>query len=626
MFKNYLLISWRNLIRNKAFSTINLLGLAVGMTCTLLIILWVQDELNYDKFQDHYSTIHRVMAHRSFDNQTGTDYSMPFPLAEAVENEIAQVEQAVVSSHTSAVNLRYRDQVYHLEGLTTSPHFLEIFSVTFIQGGENNPMTNPNAIILTESSSNAIFGDQNPLNQTVTITDLGDFKVVGIVADLPTNSSIQFDYLTSFNYNSDYIKQNQQEWSTSSWIVYVKVIPGADMVEIDKQINQIKHLHDPEDREISNYFTFPMAKWRLYSDFSQGVNTGGLIQYVRLFTVIALIILIIACVNFMNLSTARSERRAKEVGIRKTLGSLKYQLIYQFFMESLILALLAFLLALLAVKLLLPSFNQLVNKELMLDLTSPQLVLAAIIIIALTGVLAGSYPALFLSSFNTVKVLKSTVTIGKGSVRPRQMLMIFQFVISILLISATVIVYQQINMVKNRDLGYSPDNLITIPGSRDTQMSFDVIKQELLNTGRVASLTRTMSPITNIWWHLPAPNWQGKAGNTQIIFSALTTGADFTKTMGIKMLAGQDFSGTPADSSYVLLNQAAVTAMGVEDPIGLPIQIYGDYTVLGVTENVVQESPFHPVKPMIVFYKPTSSRYITVRLKQGANHNKHCPQ
>lgn len=619
MFKNYFTVSRRNLLRNKGFSAINILGLAIGMTCTMLILLWVQDEFNYDKSHEHFHRIYRIMAHRDFDNQTGTDYSMVFPLAKTIESEISQIEHAVVSSHINTVTVSYQDQVYRLDGRTTSPNFLKVFSVDFIQKAQSNPIEDPNSIVLTASAAKAIFGDQPPLNQVISISHQGDMKVTGIINDMPANSSIQFDFLKSFDYSSDYIKRYQEEWSTSSWIVFIKTTPKADIDWVNEQINEIKYLHDPGDRDISTYFSFPMSKWRLFSDFNQGVNTGGMIQYVRMFTAIAIIILIIACVNFMNLSTARSEHRAKEVGIRKTLGSHKKQLICQFFTESLMVTFLAFLMALLAVWLLLPSYNQLVDKQLVLNLGIPQLWGATLTIMVFTSVVAGSYPALFLSSFNPVKVLKSTIASGKGAIRPRQLLMIFQFIVSILLISATVIVYQQISMIRSRDLGYNQDNLITITGSEDTQKNFDVIKQELLNTGMVESLTRTMSPITNIWWHLPGPDWEGKPEDANTIFSGLNIGADFTKTMGIKMVAGRDFSGTPADSSYVLLNQSAVDEMGLEDPIGMPLQYDGDYSVLGVTENVVQESPFHPVKPMITFYKPSKSYYIGIRLLDGVN-------
>ena len=394
------------------------------------------------------------------------------------------------------------------------------------------------------------------------------------------------------------------------------------MTSIQKKINDIKYQHDPNDKKISTYFTFPMSKWRLYSDFKDGKNTGGMIEYVRMFTIIAIIILLIACVNFMNLSTARSEKRAKEVGIRKTLGSQKRQLVLQFFIESIILAFISFALSILAVYLLLPSFNSLVDKQLTLPVTQQVFWLGALVIIFFTGIVAGSYPALYLSSFNPVKVLKGTFVAGKNAVLPRHVLIVIQFVISICLISATIIVYQQIKLIKNRDMGYNPNNLITIPGSPDTQKNYDVIRQQLLQTGMINSVTRTMAPITEIWWKSPSPSWEGKPANMNIIFTGLTVDKDFSKTMGIKMIKGTDFTGTPADTSYMLLNKAAVAAMGLKNPVGMKMHYGKDYTVLGVTDNVIQESPFKPVDPMMIYYDPANSDIISVRLNNGVQPRK----
>jgi putative ABC transport system permease protein len=413
-------------------------------------------------------------------------------------------------------------------------------------------------------------------------------------------------------------------WQNSSWSVYIHVNKGANMKAVEKKINDIKQSHDEGDKKISTYFAFPMSKWRLHSDFKEGKNTGGMIEYVRLFTIIAFIILLIACVNFMNLSTARSEKRAKEVGVRKTLGSDKRQLVLQFFFESVILSFLAFVFTIAAVYLLLPSFNTLVNKSLSLDITSPLFWLVALAIIVLTGIVAGSYPALYLSSFNAVRVLKGTFLPGKKGALPRRMLVVAQFSISILLISATIIVYRQINHIKNRDIGYDPNNLIMIPTSPDTRKNFAVIKQELLNTGMINSVVRTLSPITDIWWRMPAPGWKGKPANANIIFSGLTTDVEFTKTLGIKILEGKDFSGTPSDSSAVLLNKAAVEAMGVKNPVGMQMSYENGptYTIVGITDNVIMGSPFVPVDPMMVFFDPNNTNSISIRLNQSVQPQK----
>ncbi|HEV8506991.1 MAG TPA: FtsX-like permease family protein, partial [Chitinophagaceae bacterium] len=478
------------------------------------------------------------------------------------------------------------------------------------------------SIVLTQSAAAALFGNADPINKIIKVDNDYDAKVTAIVADVPRNSTLQFDFINAFNYSNAYLKEMMNNWQNSSWDVYIQPNPGTNMTRLQKNINEIKYQHDPKDKKISTYFAFPMNKWRLYSDFKDGKNTGGMIEYVRLFTVIALIILLIACVNFMNLSTARSEKRAKEVGVRKTLGSVKKQLILQFISESMILAFVALLVSIGIVYLLLPSFNTLVNKHLSLNLSLPVSWFEAVAIILITGIVAGSYPAMYLSSFNPVRVLKGTFLAGKGAALPRRILVVAQFVISILLISATIIVYRQIQHIKNRETGYDPNNLIMIGATADTQKNYPVIKQELLNTGLISSVTRTLSPITDIWWRSPGPDYDGKPANQSIIFSGESSDIDFTKTMGIKILQGKDFSGTPADSTSMLLNKAAVEAMGLKNPVGMQMRYGGTFTVIGVTDNVVMGSPFEPVDPMMVFFDPGGASSISVRLKSAVHPQK----
>ncbi len=393
---------------------------------------------------------------------------------------------------------------------------------------------------------------------------------------------------------------------------------------LEKNINDIQNQHNPGDKKLSTYFAFPMEKWRLFNEFKEGKNTGGMIEYVRLFTIIAFIILLIACVNFMNLSTARSEKRAKEVGIRKTLGSGKKQLVLQFFFESLILTLIAFLFSLGLVYLLLPSFNTLVNKHLGLPVLEPGFWLGALAVILFTGIVAGSYPALYLSSFNPVKVLKGTFLPGKAAILPRRILVVGQFGMSILLISATIIIYQQIQHTKDRHLGYDPNNLIRISASPDIKKNFAVIKQELLNTGMVSSLTRMLSPVTDIWAREPGPDYNGKPADQSILFTVQTADVDFAKTLGIKILQGRDFSGTPADSTAIVLNKAAVEALGIKNPIGMQLRNSNGtpHTVIGVTDNVIMDSPFEPVDPMVIYYDQKQANSINIRLNQSVQPQK----
>ena len=624
MIRNYFKTAWRNLFMNRGFSLINILGLTIGMVCSILILLWVQDELNYNKSQKHYNNIYQVMANRDFNNQIFTDPNMVLPLALAVQTNIPQVKYAVVTTHEQETYLANGDNKLKKQGFTVSDHFFDMFTTKFIEGNAATALSDPSSIVLSQSAAKALFGDEDPLNKVLKTDNHQNVKVTAVVADMPANTTLNFDFIRPFNYSDSDTKRSMTQWVNSSWQVFVQKLPSAKIASIEKSINEIKYQHDPSDKKLSTYFAFPMSKWRLYSDFKDGKNTGGMIEYVRMFSIIAIIILLIACVNFMNLSTARSEKRAKEVGIRKTLGSQKRQLVLQFFIESTILAFVSFVLSILAVYLLLPAFNNLVDKHLNLHIAQPLFWLGAIGIILFTGIVAGSYPALYLSSFNPVKVLKGTFVGRKKAVLPRHILIVVQFVISILLISATIIVYQQIKLIRNRDMGYNPNNLIAIPGSDDTQKNYDVIKQELLRTGLVNSITRTMSPITEIWWKSPGPSYAGKPEDQNIIFTGQNTGKDFAKTMGIKMLAGSDFSGTPVDSSSMLLNKAAVDAMGLKDPVGMKMH-YGrgkDYTVIGVTDNVIMESPFKPVDPMMIFYDPNNSGEISVRLNKGVHPQK----
>lgn len=618
MLKNYFKIAWRNLFRNKGFSLTNILGLTIGITCTIFILLWVQDEVTYNKFHKNYNNIYQVMANRDFNNTVFTDPNMVLPLASSLQKTYPQIKNAVVTTQGESHIFSTGDNKIKKTGLTVGGNFFDMFSWKFIRGNAATALSDPSSIVLTESSAKAFFGNEDPINKVLKIGNQDNVKVSAVIADPPGNSTLQFDFVKAFNYSDPDVKRSMDEWINSSWHVYLQMAPGASIAALNKDINTLKKQHSPDDK-VSTYFAFPMNKWRLYSDFKEGKNVGGMIEYVRLFTIIAIIILLIACVNFMNLSTARSEKRAKEVGVRKTLGSGKRQLILQFFSESMILTLIAFLLSVVAVYLLLPSFNTLVDKHLSPDFSQPKLWLAALGIILFTGIVAGSYPALYLSSFNPVKVLKGTFLPGKKAVVPRRVLVVSQFVISILLISATIIVYQQIQHVKKRDIGYNDNNLIMIPSTPDVSKNYAVIKQELLKAGMINSVTRTFSPITEVWWKSPAPDWKGKPADAQIIVTGFSTDVDFTKTMGVKMLQGKDFSGLPADSSAMMLNQAAVAAMGLKNPIGMEMR-YGNkaYTVTGVTGNVVMESPFKPVEPMTIFYRPDNSNIVDIRLNQTA--------
>ncbi len=617
MIRNYFTIAWRNLRKNRTFSLINVLGLATGMACTMFILMWVQDEVSWDKFQPNYKSTWQVFANRNFNGEIVTDNAICLPLGNALEKELPAVKSAVFTSYPETHVLELGDKQLKKTGYRAGAHYFDIFSWEFLQGNAATAISDPDAIVLTETTARILFGKEDPIGKVLRLDNRFDVKVTAVVRDAPSNSSMIFDFITPYNYSAEAM----QDWVNSYTNLYVKTDEQVNTDILEKQINELISRHSGNTN--STYFLHPMSKWRLYSDFNDGKNTGGMIEYVRLFIIIAVVILLIACVNFMNLSTARSEKRAKEVGIRKTLGSDRKQLIFQFFFESMIIALLAFLIALGLVFLFMPAFNDLVSKQLPMPYTIPGFWLSAAVIIGFTGLFAGSYPALYLSSFNPVRVLKGTFVAGRSAVLPRKVLVVGQFVISILLISATIVIYLQIRHVKSRDMGYNPSNLISIPSSPEANRNFSVIRQEMLNTGLVSNVTRTSSPLTDIWSFTPAPDYEGKPAETNMIVTAMGATEDFIQTTGIRLVAGRDFSGTPADSSSMLLNEAAVKTMRLRDPLGMKMRI-GDrnFTVIGITGNVVMASPFRPVDPMMILYRPSNPAFINVRLADNADPSK----
>ncbi len=617
MFQSYLKIAWRSIRRNKGFSLINILGLSIGMASTIFILLWVQDEMSWDRFHSNYQNIHHVMVNRNFNGETNTDNSTPFPMAAGLKQAFPQIKKSFVANYGQDQVLKYKETILKRRGFQVMGDYFEVLKWTFIKGNKETALSNPENIVLTESIATSLFGKEDPMGKTIKVDNNELKKVSGIVKDPPPNSSVLFEFIIPYNPNSDFVRNASDDWVNSFTQTFVELEPGTDLKALEKQISLFANNKNSNETDFA-YLLHPMEKWRLYSDFQDGINTGGMISYVKLFTAIAIIILLIACVNFMNLSTAKSEKRSKEVGIRKTLGSARSQLILQFYSESFLFAMMSLVVAVLSVYFLLPFFNTLIGKELILNLVDIKFIALAFIMILVTTAVAGSYPALYLSSFNPVKVLKGTFLTGRNAALPRKVLVVFQFGISVLLISSTVLVYQQIQYVKNRDLGYETNNLLSIPTSDEAKRNAQVIKNELLQTGLIASVTRTMTPLTEIWNFTPAPDWNGKPAGTEMIMTATATDQGYSETMQTKMLAGRDFTPAPVDSNAMLLNKAAVDMMQLKEPIGMEMRHFNrKYTVVGVTENVVMGSPYTPVMPMMTFYSPERTNFLVIRMKEG---------
>lgn len=624
MIRNYFKIAWVNLFRNKGFSFINILGLSIGMMCAIFILLWVNDELTFNKDQKNYDNIHQVYANRKFDNTITTDKNIVFPLAKALENGYPQIKNAVVVSNDWSHMLFYNGKKLNKIGIAVTDHFFDIFTCKFIKGDPQTALDDPNSLVITESTALALFGNEDPIGKMIKMDkdgtnaqSIAQTKVTAVIADPPKNSSFNYEYIET--YTTELYNDAMKDWGRPYWSIYVQTIANANIVTLNKNINDIMRAHNSQDK-ISDYFTFPMSKWHLENEFKDGFNTGGAIEYVKLFSIIAIVILVIACINFMNLSTARSEKKSKEVGVRKTLGSSKNQLIVQFFCESMLLTSIAFVISIVLIYLLLPSFNLLIDKNLHLEVSKTYFWSGTLSILIFTGIISGSYPALYLSSFKPIAVLKGIDTSGKKALLPRRMLVTAQFIISILLICVTLIVYQQLQYVKGREVGYNVKNLLMVVSSPDLNKNFYVLKEELLKTGSVEAVTRTSSPLTEIWWNnVPAPDWKGKPQNSTIEFTGLGVDLDFTKTTGLKIIDGRDFSGMPNDSMSVIFNKTAIKAMGLKDPIGMQMK-YGPQmcTIIGVVDDMVMQSPYTPVSPLVIFFNK-HSKYLDLRLN-----NKQC--
>ncbi|NOS92167.1 MAG: FtsX-like permease family protein, partial [Cyclobacteriaceae bacterium] len=432
-------------------------------------------------------------------------------------------------------------------------------------------------------------------------------------------SFLEFDYVLPFSYyektNSWILNFAKDSWDSNSFQMYTLLQEGATKEDVDQSIAKIISDNNPKAPTL-RLFLHPMSKWRLHSNFDEGKNTGGQIVYVRLFTAIAVFVLIIACINFMNLATARSESRAREVGIRKSIGSRRKELIFQFLGESISITLISFIIAVVLVELVLPGYNTLVQKTISISYSDPIVWLVSISFILVIGILAGSYPSFYLSSFEPVKVLKGKINAGKGGSTPRQVLVVLQFGFSIFLLVGTIVIYQQIQHVKNRDMGYDRENLIQIWTNGELLNNFTTIRNELVNTGAVESVCKSNSPVTAIFSNAEV-KWQGMPTDHRVAFSTIATEYDYTKTMGIKMIEGRDFAREFNDTLSVVINQAAVDLMGMESPIGKKLEINKtQFEIVGVVPNIVMGSPYSPVEPMTLLFDPSWSSTVTIRLSK----------
>ena len=441
MFRNYFTVAWRNLLRNKGLSFINIFGLAIGMAFAMLIGLWIQYETSFNKFHKNIDRLALVRKNTLFNNEKNTQVSIPLPLYDELKTKYPEVKRVTRADWGSPHSLMVGNNKFKKRGLYVDPDFLKMFSFPLVKGNIETVLNDPNSIILTESLAKTLFGNQNPMQKTIRIDNEFNLHVTGVIQDPPHNSSIGFEFLAPFEFkvhNFEWVKNAKTRWSNNFLMNVVELKEGSSMASLKKKIKPIMVQKDKENNKNQSLFLQPMKQWRLYDEYKNWVNVGGRIEYVRLFGVIGIFVLLIACINFMNLSTARSEKRAKEVGIRKAIGSHRFQLIVQFLSESMLTAFLAFVLSLGLMFAILPYLKDIGFEYIKIDFTNISLIVAVLIVCIVTGLIAGSYPALYLSSFLPVKVLKGVLRQGKGAVIFRKVLVISQFAISIGLIISTV--------------------------------------------------------------------------------------------------------------------------------------------------------------------------------------------
>jgi putative ABC transport system permease protein len=614
MIRNHFLVAWRNLLKNKGYTSINIIGLAIGMAVTLLIALWAVNEYSYDRFLPGYQTVYHVkMNFTGQHDGTTTQDATSLPVADVLRKEVPGIKRVAEANWigNEASDLVVGDKKLYLKGGAAGPAFWQMFPFPFVKGDPATAFREPFSIVIDQSTAKALFGDKDPLNQGIKIDNDKIVKVTGVIKDIPANSSLQFSFLLPFAFEEqtqDWIKQSRTHWTYNSFQIFVQLDSSADNAQIAPKIRNLVSDRSPEMRTGKPAIWLqPYKDMHLYSAYKNGNVAGGFIDYVHLFTMIGLLVLVIACVNFMNLSTARSEKRAREVGVRKALGSQRKDLIVQFLTESIVIAAIASLLAMLLVQLLLPAFNGMTRESIRMPWSSPVYWCCMLGYVLLTGLFAGSRPALYLSSFSPVKVLKGAVTTGKAATLSRKVLVVMQFSCSVALIISTIIVYRQIQYAKDRPTGYDANRLMMTDMSADLVKNFDAIRQEMIRSGVVEDVAMSTSVVTEMQSHCSLDNWPGKtAADESVNIGSVWVSGSYFKALGMKIVAGRDFSADiHADSAGVIVNEATIGRIGLKNPVGRMVTWNCNGTpvrILGVVNNALMESPFKPVAPAIFYH------------------------
>jgi putative ABC transport system permease protein len=607
MLTNYFKVAMRVMLRNKTYSAINVSGLALGITGALLLFLWIAKEFSYDQFHADKDRIYMAW-NRATENGGVNCWSVtPRILAPTLQENFSAIENSVsfASWGDQLLFTVGEKRLLKSSGAYTDPGFLTLFSFPMVKGDAQSAMKEPASIVMTETFAKQLFGDQEPFGQTLSIGSSGqsfELKVTGILKDLPYNTDFKFEYLIPFQFVEGLQGGREDNWGNNSVSSFIKLKPGSDLSSVNEQIKDIEKKNRKESQHIE-IFLYPLTKMRLYSKFENGMPVGGRIEIIRMLAILGVCLIAIACINFINLSTARAQRRSKEVAVRKVAGAFRYSLVVQFLFESILTAVFAGVISLVAVHLALPFFNVLVGQQLMLDINTISFWVAGLAFVIVIGLMAGSYPALYVSSFRPILILKGIASSSSKSLL-RTLLVVVQFGFAIVLIISTIVIHKQINFVQNRDAGYAKENLVYQYMTGDLSKNYAAYKNELIQSGVATAVTKTSNPITDRWSNTSGIGWNGKDPQVSILFERFYVDENFAATAGLTILEGRDMdlSRFPADSTAVILNESAAKAMGFNQPLGEIITDDGrEYRVIGVLKDFILTSPHQKVEPILLF-------------------------
>ncbi len=616
MIINHIKIAWRNLLKNKGYAAINITGLAVGIAAVLLIAFWVQNQFQYDNFYKDQENIHKLWTKNSNEGKESVHDITSAPAGESLKAAYPEVLLTARMYWSSEDLFSYADKDLKSKGNQVDPDFIQLFGFELISGNSEQALNSPYNIVITESLAKNLFGAENPINKHIIMNNDKPYLVTGVLKDLPSYTDFDFSYLIPLTAQT--IANSGSNWNTNTYYTFIKVADNTDLELFNQKIAPFLS-SKATDLKHSSIFLYPMAKMHLYSTCENGVPVAGKINQVRMIAGLGLLILLIACINFMNLATARSQKRSKEVGVRKVVGARKSSLIQQFLIESSLLALLAGMLAMLLLLAFLPVFNSILDQPIQINWSEPSLWLCALAFVLLTGLMAGIYPAFVLSALNPLKNLKGNKGGFRFPISLRECLVILQFGIAVLLIVASLVIRLQIQHAGERETGYQVAHLIEIPAEGDIDKNYGVLKSELLQSGLAEQVTRTGWTITrNASTAGGSFAWEG-ASPEQVknsSFELIRAESDFVSTLGLTLVEGRDFdlARMPADSAMVLLNETAIQSMGLENPVGKNLK-WGDtnYTIAGVLQDHISGDPYSDIKPLLIYPSKNYLYNIVVR-------------